>query len=154
MKKFNNTENSKSGFTILELLTVVAIIGILSAVALPNLMGTREHARDSERITEIAEIALGLELYYSTCRQYPNPAGGLTTGDSNGCPTGVTFGSFLSSVPTDPQGGSYRYGTSGTFDDFVVGALLETNHKVLAEDSDNDIYSIPCSGPNDYCVRP
>lgn len=145
-RKFSKTK----GFTLIELLAVIAIIGILAAVVMPNLSGTKELARDSERISEVSEIALAVEMYYNQCRQYPST---LTTTANNGsCPSGVTLGSFLSSIPVPPTGGSYDYASNGT--SYVVHATLETSHKKLADDVDGTVFSVNCADDTlNYCKK-
>ncbi|KKS30522.1 MAG: Type IV pilus biogenesis protein [Parcubacteria group bacterium GW2011_GWA2_43_11] len=136
------------GFTFVELMVTIAIIGILSAVVFPSLTGARERARDAERVTEVGQIALGIELYYNTCRAYPAT---LTTSANNGCPSSITLATFLPTIPVDPKGVAYGYGTaSGAF---VVAATLETtNHSSLANDVDTTVGGVACDDAGKkYC---
>ena len=55
----------KRAFTIIEVLVVIGIITILTAIILPSINGTKARNRDSEKIADIAAIQLGLQLYYS-----------------------------------------------------------------------------------------
>lgn len=155
-----NLKHSSKGFTLIEMLAVIAIIGILTSIAMPNLSGAREKARDSERVTEVSEIALALELYYNACRQYPAT---LATTANNGCPSGVTLFSFLKSVPDDPlnSGGNvYTYAVGGTNNSaFVVHAKLEKSNSALLNDLDGTVLGKDCgtsanevgAGPYYYC---
>ncbi len=65
---FNNT---KKGFTLIELLVVISIIGLLSSVVLASLNSAREKARDAQRITDLKQIQLALELYRDANGAYP-----------------------------------------------------------------------------------
>ena len=130
------------GFTFVELMVTIAIIGILSSIILPNLGGARERARDAERVTEVGQIALAMELFYNTCRSYPTA---LATSDDAGgtCPGSVKLSTFLPAIPQGPKGETYGYATaSGSF---VVQAQLETtNHSSLTNDVDTGIGSVAC----------
>lgn len=60
-----------AGFTLIEMLVVVAIIGLLSSVILVGLGDVRKDARDTRRIADIRQIQNALEIYYSTNQSYP-----------------------------------------------------------------------------------
>ncbi|MFA5052311.1 MAG: type II secretion system protein [Patescibacteria group bacterium] len=62
-----------AGFTLVELLVVLAIIGILVAAGATNLIGTRGAARDAVRMSDLSQIRLGLALYFDDAGQYPAP---------------------------------------------------------------------------------
>ena len=55
----------KKGFTLVELLIVVAIIGILSTLLMANFIGVRQRARDAQRKADLRQIQSALELYRS-----------------------------------------------------------------------------------------
>lgn len=61
----------RSGFTLIEMLVVVAIIGLLSSIILVGLGDVRKDARDTRRIADIRQIQNALEIYYSTNQSYP-----------------------------------------------------------------------------------
>lgn len=65
--------DDQQAFTLIELLIVIAIISILSAIGLLSLRGTRESARDSVRFADLSAIRLGLALYSDTYGAYPAP---------------------------------------------------------------------------------
>lgn len=134
----NKNTRSVTGFTLVELLTVIAVIGILATVTIASLGGVRERARDGERITEIGMITLSLELYYDFCGEYPAPVGEvLVKTAGNGC-TGVTLADFMSGdVPTQPGGSDYDYETNAADSEFVVRASLEQTNSALTDDVDN-----------------
>lgn len=66
---------AKKGFTLIEILVVVSIIGLLSAVVLGSLGTARVKGRDAARIVEIREIKKALEFYYDDNKKYPQPGG-------------------------------------------------------------------------------
>lgn len=69
------TTNKSLGFTIIELMIVVVILGILSAVAIVAYSSYRDRARRSEGTTILADIRIKQEAYRSTFHQYANPRG-------------------------------------------------------------------------------
>ena len=102
-------KNNKKGFTLIELLVVIAIIGLLSTLAVVALNNAREKSRDARRLSDVKQIQTALELFYNDCNSYPiiSAAGQLTTamnnaGETSACPTGITLGSFLNTIPTPP----------------------------------------------------
>ena len=78
----------KKGFTLIELLMVIAIIGILSSVVLASINSTRAKARDANRISDMKQIQIALELYRETNGSYPivkDSAGKKASTNSNTC---------------------------------------------------------------------
>lgn len=137
-------ERNMQGFTLMEMLVTIALIGILASLTIPSLTGARERARDSERVTEVGQIVLGIELFYNTCRSYPVT---LATTDTAGgaCPGTITLGTFIPDIPKDPFGTDYYYGTAAG--SFVVGAKLEVvNSASLANDIDTGVGGVDCTG--------
>lgn len=102
----------------MEIMVSIAIIALLTGIIAANLSGSKSKARDSQRVSDIGQIQLSLSLYYDRCGQYPAT---LSTSASTGCPSGVTLGTFISSVPTPPAGASQ------TAYDYVLQTLSSTN---------------------------
>ena len=67
------------GFTIVELLIVIIIIGILAALVLNSFRGVQERARDTERTTDIRAQSAQLEVYYTDNGGYPLFTGQINT---------------------------------------------------------------------------
>ena len=64
-------KKSQQGFTLIEILIVVAIIAILASVVLVGLGPTQAQGRDARRISDLREVQTGLELYYNKNGVYP-----------------------------------------------------------------------------------
>jgi general secretion pathway protein G len=160
------------GFTLIEILIVVAIIAILASVVLVGLGPTQKEGRDSRRIQDLAQIQTALELFYNHCGFYP----GSNEDNGNTCPSG--FGSGLAGahsdyetmktevtnlsalgtpqLPEDPSGGSYQYlyesGNSGN--SYTLAATLEdTGNAVLRTDPADPLGGLTCGQTSGiYCV--
>jgi prepilin-type N-terminal cleavage/methylation domain-containing protein len=76
--KLKTIKNSK-GFTIVELLIVIVVIGILAALVLNSFRGVQERARDTERRTDQNSVATQLEVYYTDNGGYPQFTGQVDT---------------------------------------------------------------------------
>ena len=63
-----------NGFTLVEIMIVVAIIGLLSTLSIVALNNARARARDSRRLADIKQVQTALELYYSDVGLYPATA--------------------------------------------------------------------------------
>lgn len=69
---FKSLKKAEKGFTIIELLIVIAIIIILAALVLNNFQGAQAKARDTQRVTDINNIHSKLEEYYNENNYYPD----------------------------------------------------------------------------------
>ncbi|MBI4120581.1 MAG: type II secretion system protein [Parcubacteria group bacterium] len=144
------------GFTLVELLVVITIIGILATVVLVSLNSARVRARDIKRVADVRQIALALEFCYDKLGTYlptasfPAPSAAMTCGSET----------VISAMPADPSTGTgYRYGVDSEANPqkYVLAAKLEDlTNAALSNDTDGTVYTIDCTdtsaAPN-YCLQ-
>jgi type IV pilus assembly protein PilA len=70
LSKFHKSQRSQKGFTLIELMIVVAIIGILAAIAIPQFASYRKKAQDSAAKSALKNLATAQENYYATENTY------------------------------------------------------------------------------------
>ena len=96
------TDASK-GFTLVELLIVIAIIGLLASIVLASTGTARKKGRDARRLSDFKSIQAALELYYSSSGSSYPPA---NTWAALG--TALNAG-YINGLPSDPGGYAYTY---------------------------------------------
>ncbi len=167
------------GFTLIEMLVVIAVISILAGIVLVGITGFQESARDTKRIADVRGIQNNLELYFTRCGNYPIQIG--TEADpcdgSNAITTWADLATAFDNVgivastkvPDDARGGSIHYfyepdGNVGST--YIVGASLENPSGALDDDDEidnnaDDVAAYPgvdltqCddgNGQNGFCV--
>lgn len=98
---------NKSGFTLIEILVVIAIIGMLSSFGVAATRNARRKANDTKRIASIKQVEKALELFYADHQRYPNnidegvSGSGEVLGDNQG-PVETALAPYMSPVPVDP----------------------------------------------------
>jgi general secretion pathway protein G len=117
------------GFTLIEIMVVVVIMGILAALVVPKLMGRTDDARIIAAKQDIATVMQALKLYKLDNQRYPTTEQGLQaliTKPTSGPPAnGWKSGGYLDRLPLDPWKNSYQYlspGVRGEVDVFSLGA--------------------------------
>ncbi len=99
--------NSRSGFTLIEILLVVVIIGILVGMAIPRLGGRVRQAEEARARGDIQNIGMALRLYELDMGEYPNSLEALTTNPGG---SRRWNGPYLEGgIPRDPWGEEYIY---------------------------------------------
>lgn len=117
--------SSQRGFTLIEIMVVVIIIGLLATMIVPNIIGQQEKALEIKAKADVRAIATQLSMYKIDNFTYPTTAQGLNALVNN--PGKNTWRQYLSKVPLDPWQNPYQYVYPGvknpnSFDIWSFGA--------------------------------
>ena len=117
----------QAGFTLIEIMVVVVILGILAAIVAPNVISRIDDAAITRAKQDIRGIESALKLYYMDNSRYPSTDQGLDalTTRPNDPSVRNWRGPYLDKLPKDPWNNTYRYlypGQNGEFDVFTYGA--------------------------------
>ena len=115
------------GFTLIEIMVVVVILGILAGIVVPRVMDRPDDARIASAKQDIRQIEQALELYRMDNFNYPSNDQGLDAlvNEPSGAPEPENWRGYLDRVPEDPWGREYQYahpGEHGEFDVYSLGA--------------------------------
>lgn len=134
----------QTGFTLIEIMVVVVILGILGALIVPNIMGRTGEARVTAAKSDIRAIGNALNLYRLDNFNYPSTDQGLEAlvEKPSGLPEAKNWNpeGYLPKLPKDPWGNDYIYlspGAHGAFDLYSLGA----DGKEGGDDQAKDILS-------------
>ncbi len=119
-----------SGFTLIEMLIVMVIIGILSAIGLGAYQSAQTKGRDSRRKSDIRNISTALEVYYNDKRRFPDSSGGsIVACGGQACDPGAQMSDgstvYMVQFPGDPSTNLYYYETDAEGTYFRLYARLE-----------------------------
>lgn len=149
----------KKGFTLVELLVVVSLIGVLSTLILANLNAARERSRDAVRKSDLRNIQTALRVYYNDYGRYPAGTSTITACGGGLTPVACTYGSgwarytttYMNILPKDPLSSTQNYVyIYNNDDDYTIYACLEnkSDDKGVLDET-----SCPVSGWK-YLVKP
>ncbi len=115
-------KHSQSGFTLIEILIVVAIIGLIAALIGPNLMGRLERSKEEITKAQVEMLSSAVQAFMIDMQRYPNSLEELINATDP-----KWRGPYLTkrTIPKDPWGRDYQYkcpGDHGPFDLYSFGA--------------------------------
>ncbi|PWB31114.1 type II secretion system protein GspG [Pseudomonas sp. SDI] len=146
MPACRSRKRRQGGFTLIEIMIVVVILGVLGALVLPNLMGRPDQAKVTAARTDIQSIATALEIYRLDNGRYPSTAQGLEAlvrrPQVAPLPRNWSAQGYLKAVPSDPWGTRYQYRSPGVkstqgFDLGSLGADAQPGGDGVAADLGN-----------------
>ncbi|MFA7621596.1 MAG: type II secretion system major pseudopilin GspG [Aminobacteriaceae bacterium] len=112
----------RTGFTLVEVLVVVVILGLLAALVAPKIVGQGEEAKRTAASVQIREIEQALEMYRLDSSMYPTTAQGLEALVSKPTtppePRRYREGGYIRKLPVDPWGSHYVYRMPGDHSEF------------------------------------
>ena len=115
------------GFTLIELMVVLAIIGILASLIVPNVLGRADDARITAARTDVGNLVQALKLYKLDNQRFPTAEQGLQSlvTKPSAEPVPPNWKNYLDKLPADPWGRPYQYlnpGLKGEVDVMSWGA--------------------------------
>ncbi|GAA5216550.1 type II secretion system major pseudopilin GspG [Corallincola platygyrae] len=137
----NTFEKRNTGFTLLEVMVVIVILGILASLVVPNLLGNKEKADTQKVISDITALEQTLDMYKLDNAMYPTTEQGLEAlvdkPTSAPEPRKYREDGYIKRLPKDPWGNEYMYlspGERGKYDLYSLGSDGEEGGEGTAAD--------------------
>ncbi|PLR30993.1 type II secretion system protein GspG [Chimaeribacter californicus] len=112
----------QQGFTLLEIMVVIVIMGILASLVVPNLMGNKERADRQKAVSDIVALENALDMYKLDNHRYPTSEQGLEAlvkkPEFEPLPQNYRNDGYIKRLPADPWGGAYLLVSPGEHGEF------------------------------------
>lgn len=156
MNSLSRTQKPRAGFTLLEVMVVIVILGVLASLVVPNLLGNKEKADRQKAISDIVALENALDMYRLDNGRYPTTEQGLEAliqqpanmADSRNYRTG----GYIKRLPKEPWGNDYQYlspGEKGLFDVYTWEQMVRKTGRALAQISVTGI----CRSFSNQCLN-
>jgi general secretion pathway protein G len=116
----NSRRPQQAGFTLIEIMVVILILGLLATLVVQSLRGATDKAKHTKAMADIAELKTALDRYYIDNGSYPSSDQGLAALVSppsqvaqNGQPSNYEEGGYIRRIPNDPWNNPYVYQSDG-----------------------------------------
>lgn len=110
-------KKKRLGFTLIEIMVVIVIMGIMAALVVPRVMGSTDDARRAAAVTDVKNLKTALDLYKLDNTRYPTQQQGLsalvTKPTIAPIPNNFKPNGYLDKLPKDPWGNDYQYQNPG-----------------------------------------
>jgi len=127
------------GFSLIEILVVLMIIGLLSTIVVVNVMPSQERARIEKAKADIVILENALEMYKLEQYKYPSEEQGLSSlVVSNKTKTSNSSRGYIKRLPNDPWGNPYQYNIPGEYGDYDLFSM-GTDGAVGGQGNSSDI---------------
>ena len=127
-KARHNKRRNQSGFTLLEIMVVIVILGVLASLVAPNVIGNKEKADMQKAVSDIISLENALDMYKLDNNHYPSTQQGLDAlvdrPDGTPEPRNYRSNGYIRRLPKDPWGNDYLLqnpGQYGEVDIFSAG---------------------------------
>jgi general secretion pathway protein G len=116
----------RGGFTLIEIMVVIVILGLLAALVVPKLIGRTEEAKKTQARVQIRSVEQALELFKLDNGFFPTTDQGLGAlvrlPDTGRAPKNYRKGGYLDRLPKDPWGNPYVYVSPGSHGDYDISS--------------------------------
>jgi general secretion pathway protein G len=126
--KHNSRINKQRGFTLLEVMIVIVILGVLASLTVPSLMGNKDRADRQKAASDVVALENALEMYWLDNGIYPTQQQGLNAlvkiPSVKPLPKNYRSDGYIRRLPKDPWSNAYQYrnpGKHGKIDVFSNG---------------------------------
>jgi general secretion pathway protein G len=121
-------QQRQRGFTLLEIMVVIVILGILASLVVPNVMGNKDQADHQKAVSDVVALENALDMYKLDNGIYPTTEQGISAlvkkPDSDPAPRNYKDGGYIKRLPQDPWHNDYQLlspGEHGKIDVYSMG---------------------------------